>query len=129
MDYKDLKSRIRDRVGIEGVRFVVSMARDGHPVTTTVCLVRHRDGTFTVTRGDLRTIARPVLDATEQELRFADEQQACIWVWSDLEPGLGETPFRSAADEWEALGSGDRQRARREQRLREWKAANRGTTK
>lgn len=86
---------------------------------TTVCLVRHRDGTFTVTRGDLRSIARPVLDATGREMRFTDEQQACTWVWSDLEPGLGETPSRSAADEREALESGDRQRARREQRLRE----------
>jgi hypothetical protein len=127
MDYERLRSSIRERVGPETVPYIVSMARDGHPIPTTLCLLQHPDGTVTVTRGDLRTIARPVLDATGQEMRFADEQEACAWAWSDLEPGLGETPSSSAADEKEALASGDRQRARREQRLREWRSANEGT--
>jgi len=127
MDYEHLQSRIRERVGPETVPYIVSMARDGRPIPTVLCLVQHPDGTVTVTRGDLRTIASPVLDATGQDMRFADEQEACAWAWSDLEPELGETPSSSAADERKALPSGDRQRARMEQRLREWKSADEGT--
>ncbi|KQM39269.1 hypothetical protein [Microbacterium sp. Leaf203] len=127
LNYEHLQSRIRERVGPETVRYIVSMARDGRPIPTVLCLVQHPDGTVTVTRGDLRTIARPVLDAAGQEMRFADEQEACAWAWSDLEPGLGETPASSAADEQEALASGDRQRARMERRLREGKSAGQGT--
>ncbi|MCY1715535.1 hypothetical protein OVA26_01085 [Microbacterium sp. SL62] len=127
VDDEHLQSRIRERVGPETVPYIVSMVRDGRPIPTVLCLVQHPDGTVTVTRGDLRTIARPVLDATGQEMRFADEREACAWAWSDLEPGLGETSSSSAADEREALASGDRQRARMEQRLREWKSADEGT--
>lgn len=127
LNYEHLQSRIRERVGPETVRYIVSMARDGRPIPTVLCLVQHPDGTVTVTRGDLRTIARPVLDAAGQEMRFADEQEACAWAWSDLEPGLGETPASSAADEQEALASGDPQRARMERRLREGKSAGQGT--
>jgi len=127
LNYEHLQSRIRERVGPETARYIVSMARDGRPIPTVLCLVQHPDGTVTVTRGALRTIARPVLDAAGQEMRFADEQEACAWAWSDLEPGLGETPASSAADEQEALASGDRQRARMERRLREGKSAGQGT--
>lgn len=127
MDYEHLQSRIRERVGPDTVPYIVSMARDGHPIPTALCLVQHTDGSVTVTRGDLRTVASPVLDAAGLEMRFADEQEACAWAWSDLEPGLGETPSYPAADEREALASGDRQRARWERRLREWKTVNGGT--
>lgn len=127
MDYEHLQSRIRERVGPETVPYIVSMAREGRPIPTILCLVQHPDRTVTVTRGDLRTIARPVLGATGQEMRFADEQEACAWAWSDLEPGLGETPASSAADEQEALASGDRQRARMDQRLGEEKSTDEGT--
>lgn len=124
MEYEDLKSLIRRRVGDEGVAQIISIARDGRPIPTVLCLVRHADGTFTATRGDLRTVARPVLDTAGQELRFVGEWAVCAWAWSDLEPGLGETPVYSAEDVREALASGDRQRARRAERLRQWRAAN-----
>lgn len=124
MDYEDLKSLIRGRVGDDGVVRIVSLARDGKPVPTVLCLVQHADGTYTATRGDLRTITRPVLDGAGQELKFKNEHEACAWAWSDLEPGLGDIPSYTAQEEREALASGDRQRARWEQHLREWKAAN-----
>ncbi len=82
MDYEHLQSRIRERVGPETVPYIVSTARDGRPIPTVPCLVQHPDGTVTVMRGDLRTIARPVLDATGQDMRFADEQEACAGAWT-----------------------------------------------
>ena len=124
MDYQHLQSLIRERVGEEGVARIISLARDGKPVPTVLCLVQQPDGTFSATRGDLRTITRPVSDAAGRDSRFEDEHEACAWAWSDLEPGLGVKPSYTAEEEKEALASGARQRARWEQHLRDWKAAS-----
>ncbi|MDZ5143791.1 hypothetical protein [Microbacterium testaceum] len=124
MDYEKLRELVRERVGVEGVPRIISLAHDGKPIPTVICLVKHEGGRFTATRGDLRTIARPVLNEAGEELTFASEADACAWAWQDLEPGLGVTPTYSPEEERESLASGDRQRARREQRLREWKAAS-----
>lgn len=124
MKYEQLKELVRERVGTAGVSRIISLARDGKPVPTVICLVQHQNGRFTATRGDLRTITRPIRNEAGQELTFSNEADACVWAWHDLEPGLGVTPSHSLEDEREAVASGDRQRARREQRLREWSAAS-----
>lgn len=128
MEYENLKALVRERVGAEGVTRIISLARDGKPIPTVICLVQHDDGHFTATRGDLRTTVRPILNEAGEELTFPHEADACAWAWQDVEPGLGVTPSFSLEEERETLASGDRQRARREQRLREWEVAGGSTS-
>jgi hypothetical protein len=74
------------------VPYLVTLATNGVPTTAGLTLVRHSDGSFTATIGDLRTRIIPVTDSAGNELRFPSEDSACDWAWEYIEKARGRTP-------------------------------------
>jgi hypothetical protein len=81
---------------------------EGQRSTAEIALVRHADGTFTATRGDLRMVAEPVRDATGALLRFDDEDAACAWAWE--ESARARAPRRPMSTETEARAASSAER-------------------
>lgn len=112
MNFEELEEKVRQRVGDETAPYILSRAPANDPLTTSLCLLVNSDGTYSATRGDLRTITRLVRDEVGNALVFPNEQAACEWAWQVLEPNLGKKPQYTAEQIAAARASGDAQRER-----------------
>lgn len=112
MKYTELRERVRTLVTSPAtVPYIVDLVNAGQKSAAELTLVRHADGTFTATRGDLRTIAEPVRDATGAVLRFDDEDTACAWAWE--ESARAHAPRRPMSTDAEARAASSAERITR----------------
>jgi len=121
MKYSELKEKIAEKVDPSALGYVISFVRDEKQIPTGICISQRKDGTFIVTRGDLRTIADPVLDDAGEVKIFATEDAACDWVWNDIGPTVGKKVRYTEEQEQRFKESGDRQRERFAQIMAQYK--------
>lgn len=112
MKYPELKRKIAEKVDPSMLGYIISFVGDGKPIPTGICISQRNDGSFMVTRGDLRTIADAVLDDAGQVKTFASEDAVCDWVWNDIGSTIGEKVQYTEEKQRQFKESGDRQRER-----------------
>lgn len=102
MNFEELAERVEGlpNVGRSFGGYLIDIARTGRPSSAFLTLIPHRDGSWTATRGDLRSKFETVIGTDGAPVRFPDEDAACRWAWQKIESArsnLGESAEDRAA--------------------------------
>jgi hypothetical protein len=69
----------------EWLTYTLAFPEDGRPLPVSYCLIKKRDGRFAVYKGDGRGgVSLATADDGETPLDFATEDDACGWIWTEV---------------------------------------------